>query len=232
MRGDPARYLTKVLRIKPGESILLFDGSGTEYLGTIEKVSKDDVQIRILEEHQPTVESPLRFILFQGIPKADKMDIIVKGTTELGISTIIPFFSSRTVPRWKKETLERKVEHWQKIAVEAARQSGRTMVPEVNRTLSFEDLLSESGNLNSEFLKIVLWEGERARKIKEVLREQGNVSGISCIVGPEGGFSPEEINLLKRAGCTSVSLGRRILRSETAAIILTGIIQYECGDFG
>lgn len=209
---------------------MLFDGSGAEYHGTIEDVSRNDVWIKINRKYLPQIESPLRLILFQGIPKSDKMDMIVKGTTELGIHTIIPFFSSRSIPRWGNESMTRKVEHWEKIATEAARQSGRTRVPEVNNPLSFEEMVKEVNYLNKDMIKIILWEEEREGRMKKVLKEQDKVSGISCIIGPEGGFSPEEVNLLKGAGCISINLGKRILRSETAAIALISIIQYEWGD--
>jgi 16S rRNA (uracil1498-N3)-methyltransferase len=211
---------------------LLFDGSGAEYQGTIERVSKNDVQIRIREKYNPQVESPLSLILFQGIPKADKMDLIVKGTTELGIRAIIPLFSFRTIPRWKGNNLTRKVLHWQKIAIEAARQSGRTTVPKVREPLAFEKIAKEIENLNDNALKIILWEDEQERSIKEVLKAHPKIHEIYCFVGPEGGFSAEEVGLLKSKGCISIHLGNRILRTETAAIALLSIIQYEWGDLG
>jgi 16S rRNA (uracil1498-N3)-methyltransferase len=220
------------LRVKRGESIFIFDGSGKEYRGIIEKVSQNEVEVKILEESCPLVESSLELILIQGVPKAEKMDLIVKGTTELGVSTIKPFFSSRTIPRWKDDSLSRKVLHWQKIGVEAARQSGRTKIPEIMRPVAFEDVVNEAENLPNGFLKIVLWEGEKERGVKEILRSTPKVGKICFFVGPEGGFSGEEVRLLKNIGCISVSLGNRILRTETASITLLSIIQYEWGDLG
>jgi len=230
IRGEQARYLAKVLRIRLGENIILFDGSGAEYLGINERVLRNDVQIRILEKYDPPAESPLDLVLFQGIPKADKMDIIVKGTTELGVSSITPFFSSRTVPRWKGETLNRKVVHWKRIALEATRQSGRTKVPCVGKPVTFDEMIRKVEQISDGFLKLVLWEDERERKIKDLFKKSSSVSGICFFVGPEGGFSPGEVNLLKNIGCIPVHLGRRILRTETTALTLMSIIQYEWGD--
>jgi len=230
--GEEARYIVKVLRLRLGDGVLLFDGSGKEYGGEIEKVSKDQVAVRIMGESCPLVESPLELILIQGIPKSEKMDLIVKGTTELGVSGIWPFFSSRTIPRWKDSTLSKKVSHWEKIALSAAQQSGRTRVPEVRAPLPFEDMVNEVDNLKDSFLKIVLWEEERERKIKDVLRGMPQPAGICFLIGPEGGFSPDEINCFKRKGCIPIHLGNRILRTETAGITLLSIIQYEWGDLG
>ena len=230
VRGEQARYLAKVLRIRPGENIILFDGSGAEYLSIIERVLRNDVQIRILERYDPPAESPLELVLFQGIPKADKMDIIVKGTTELGVSSINPFFSSRTIPRWKDETLNKKVVHWERIAIELARQSGRTNVPCVGKPVTFDEMIRKVEQVRDGFLKLVLWEDERERKIKDLFRKSSSVPGICFFVGPEGGFSPGEVDLLKNIGCIPVHLGRRILRTETAALTLMSIIQYEWGD--
>jgi 16S rRNA (uracil1498-N3)-methyltransferase len=156
------------------------------------------------------------------------MDGIIRHATELGAGRIVPFFAERSVPRWQPEQLSRKRERWRKIAVEASRQCGRSDITEIGEIVTFERMLldiPESG------LRLIPWEEETARGIREVLRDPARVGmkEFILVIGPEGGFSVEEIERARRAGFLSVSLGKRVLRVETASLAVLAILQYEKG---
>lgn len=227
---DNFRYVKNILRLKPGEPVALFGYRGFEYLGRIEEIGSKSVRVRI-SRIETGPESGTRIVLAQSLPKSDKMDFITQKATELGVSGIVPFCSSRSIPRFDKDKARRRVERWRKIALEASRQSGRSDIPQIMEITGFDEMLAAA---DPSSLKLIFWEAESVRGIKDVLRSRENerIGDFFIVVGPEGGFSGEEVHRAVAAGMTSVSLGRQVLKLETAAITILSIIQYEKGLIG
>lgn len=226
---DYLRYVTQVLRLKEGDPVVLFDGRGYEYETRIDSLGPERVILDIVtRERVPIPEREIT--LAQSLPKGAKMDFIVQKSTELGVSRIIPFTSARSIPRIKENKGDTKVLRWRRIAVEASRQCRRTTVPEVGEIMSFNDMLAcpAPGARG-----IIFWEGERKRGIKEILRDNATeaTADFFLIVGPEGGFSDEEVLKAKDRGFITASLGRQILRTETAPLAILSVIRYEQGEF-
>lgn len=226
---DNLRYLKAVLRLRPGDRIIVFDGYGHEYEACIDRFGASDVLLN-LEKQFPETERKICLTLAQAIPKAGKMDFIVKTAAELGTDVIIPFLSARSVSRIEGEKASLKVARWQKIVREAARCTRNTLVTVVEPVLSFADMLfrAEPGDR-----KLIFWEEEDQTSIRDALNEKQHAGAVRyfIVVGPEGGLSRDEVNLAKQAGFISVSLGRQILKVETAAAAILSIIQYEKGIF-
>lgn len=223
LEGEQARQIAQVLRLRRGDRILLFDGSGREYEAAIERCSPKAVEIFIVGIKGPPLPPPLFLTLAPGLPKAPKMDLIVQKATELGVDRIIPLLCERSVPK------EGRLERWRRIAVEAAEQCGRVTVPEVQEVQDLRGYIEAYAGKDQAF---VLWEGERLQGLKALLRSIPPARSLTLLVGPEGGLSQEEVALAKERGFVAVSLGRRILRSETAALVALALIQYEWGDLG
>jgi 16S rRNA (uracil1498-N3)-methyltransferase len=228
--GENLRYVKSVLRMKNGDHLILFDGVGWEYETVIKNFSAGGINVEVLGKKRIRDDAP-RIALFQALPKANKMDSIVRKATELGACRITPFQSARSVPRLTADKSRARVSRWRSIATEAARQCGRADIPEVNDVLSFDAMLAmaEGGAL-----KIIFWEEESERGVKKLLRDKKceGAKDISVIVGPEGGFSREEVERAVKKGFISVSLGKNVLKVETAAVTILSIIQYELGIFG
>lgn len=227
--ADNLRYLKTVLRLKPGDAIIIFDGYGHEFEAKIDSFSADGVKI-LLEAPVPTTEKKILVTLAQAIPKAAKMDLIVKTAAELGADEIIPFTAIRSASRVGAEKAAEKVARWQKIAREAARCSRSPLVAAVSPVLLFAEMLTRATPVSQ---KLIFWEEEECWHIRDAL-QNCTISGIAnyfIIVGPEGGLSRDEVEQAKAAGFISVSLGRHILKVETAAAAILSIIQYEKGIF-
>ncbi len=228
---DTVRYLRTVLRLGHGDEILLFDGTGWEYRGVIDRLEGREGTARITARRHTPLEIPVHITLAQALPKGDKMEFIVQKATELGAARIVPFLSSRTIPRRTEERAARRLERWRRIAAEAAEQCGRADVPEIVEPLPFREAL---GQARPKAVKILFWESEEERSIREILKDAGNRSAreFYLVVGPEGGLSGEEVELARQAGFLTASLGRLVLRVETAALAILAIFQYECGLIG
>ncbi|MDO9573492.1 MAG: 16S rRNA (uracil(1498)-N(3))-methyltransferase [Candidatus Contubernalis sp.] len=229
IRGEPVKHIGRVLRMGKGDSLVLADGRGFSYLGTIAKVDKDAVQVDIIEKLSRNAEPPIQVILAQALAKGEKMDLVVQKSTELGVQEIIPFICRRSVVKVSPENAQRKVQRWQKIAKGAAEQSHRDRIPNIKEIASLDNLLSQAQDVD---LLLFLWEQEKQMGIKEVLKAQGEVHRVMLLVGPEGGFTEEEAELAKSRGAIPVSLGPRILRTETAACAAVTMVLYELGDLG
>lgn len=226
--GTDVKHIKDVLRLRIGEEVEI-SSDGFTYTSKIESLEKSKVIVNILEKNKGTNEPPIDIILYQGLAKGSKMDVIIQKGTEVGIKTFYPLATSRAIVKIndiKKE--QSKVERWNTIADGAAKQSKRDLVPKVENIISFNEminLLKDAENI------IVPYEDERANTIKNDLQ---NINGdkIHLIIGPEGGFDPSEIERLKEIGASIVTLGPRILRTETAGIVASAIILYELGDLG
>jgi 16S rRNA (uracil1498-N3)-methyltransferase len=226
---DNYKYLKQVLRLKPGNKINVFDGFGHEFAAVIKNFSSGGVCVELGERIQIAVKE-IRISLAQAIPKANKMDLIVKSAAELGTDVIIPFTAARSVSRITGDKTLVKAARWQKIAREAARCCRGSQITEVSSPTSFANMLSQTSGKS---YKIIFWEEESQKSVKDALTDKkiNSLRDFFIIVGPEGGFSKEEVMLAKKAGFISVSLGRQILKVETAAAAIISIIQYEKGIF-
>jgi 16S rRNA (uracil1498-N3)-methyltransferase len=226
---DNLKYLKQVMRLKNGDRINIFDGFGHEFEAVIKSYSTKTVLIE-LGKIIPPADKKISITLAQAIPKAKKMDTIVKSAAELGADTIIPFDAARSVSHIVEEKSFSKIARWQKITTEAARSSHSSHIMKVSEVSSFTDMLASA---SSEALKLIFWEEESQKNIKDILTDKAitAVKDFFIVVGPEGGFSKDEIIKTKEAGFISVSLGRQILKVETAAAAIISIIQYEKGIF-
>ena len=227
--GDNIHYAQRVLRLRQGDSLDLIDGLGFEYHAVIRAMGSEGVSAEVLQKNK--IEDPsVGLTLCQSLLKSDKMDFIIKRSVELGVDTFIPFISSRSVTRLSAEAAVQKVKRWQKIATESARQCGRSIIPTVQPVLLFKDMLDRG---NGEMVKVIFWEAEAERTIRQIFqgREGRPDDRYFFIVGPEGGFSGEEVSKAVEAGFLSVSIGKRVLKVETAVLSILAILQYERGIF-
>jgi 16S rRNA (uracil1498-N3)-methyltransferase len=228
IEGDEVKHIRKVLRLKAGDEIVVFDGLGKEFEGTIVEERLSSVVIRVQNIISSKKDSPLEVTLAQSLLKGEKMDYLIQKATELGVKEIIPFFSSRSVPLLEKPRRLMRHHRWEIIAVEASKQCGRGSVPKIESLQDYSDMLQIA---STEDLRLILWEREGI-KLKEVLERSKEKRKTFFIIGPEGGFNQLEVDEAKRAGFTPVTLGRRILRAETASLCFLSILQYERGDIG
>jgi 16S rRNA (uracil1498-N3)-methyltransferase len=226
--GEDHRYLTRVLRLGIGDGLVLFDGIGVEADAKIVRVGPRALELKV-EARRPAsaLERP-ELTLIQALTKGDKLDQVVQKATELGVGRIIPVTSARSVPRLEAMRALGRRARWQKIAREAARQSGRTDVPEIEPVTPLATALSAAGEGS---FKVMLWEGARQHGLKEVMPAQ-KPKRIVIATGPEGGFSVEEVDIARAAGFAVCGLGPRILRTETAAMVTLAILGYALGDLG
>lgn len=218
--GNQAKHLS-VLRVKTGEIITVFDGLGFKYDCRILQINKKNFIAEKLSKAPYSVESPVSITLAQGITKGEKMDFIIQKATELGVNKIIPLITERSQVRHTA-----KIERWRKIALSAAEQSCRGKAPEINEPVSLE------GFLKGRHTGIIFYEEETGKHLKQTLKNVRDFKEITLLVGPEGGFSKEEVTAAVEKGFLEASLGPRILRAETAAIKAISIVQYELGDAG
>jgi len=227
VEGSAANHITRVLRLRSGDALTVFDGSGGEFGARIEEFRKDSVVVSV-EDHRPLDrESPLPLTLAQGISRGERMDWVIQKATELGTSRIVPLFTKRSMVRLDEKQADRKLQHWRAIAISACEQCGRNRIPELTAPIDFFDvlpadssgatrlLLSPTGDLRIEDLQDV---GQNADK------------GITVLIGPEGGLEDVEQEAALAAGFKAVRLGPRVLRTETAAIAALTIIQRYFGD--
>jgi len=226
--GDLFRHIVRVLRLSPGDRLTLVDEKGSEHDGVIDHVARELVTVKITRSnHDPAQEgSGLRITVCQALPKGEKIDLILQKGTELGAHDFWLFGGSRSVARVREEQLGGKLERWNRIAAEAARQCGRRTVPAVQ----WYPAAFEAAAAATHDLRLILWEDERTRRLKDTLAGIPAPGSVIVSIGPEGGFDPLETGLFVRHGFQSVSLGSRILRTETAAIAIVAILQYTCGD--
>ncbi|MDH5216696.1 MAG: 16S rRNA (uracil(1498)-N(3))-methyltransferase [Gammaproteobacteria bacterium] len=224
LAGPEQNYLRNVLRLSEGAEVVLFNGMGKEYLASLIQVSKKAVVLDIHTQQECDRESPLVIELGQAITKGDRMDFSVQKSVELGVNIIAPLFTQHGVVSIKNDRLNKKQQHWQKVAVSASEQSGRAVVPRVEVPLQLQDWIKSKSNAAA--LKLVLLPGARvALKSIPVVP-----SSVIVLIGPEGGFSDDEAALAIEAGFVDISLGPRILRAETATVTAISALQLLWGD--
>ena len=226
LKGEPLKKVSRVLRLKTQDELCVFDGTGAEYLTQIISLTAEQGELKILAKKHPLRESPLEIHLGQAVPKANKMDLIVQKAVELGVFEVHPFLSDRTIPDYDQGQTKRRVQRWQKISQEAARQSGRAQIPKVNIPVGFKYLLKLPPEKSFKFIL----QKDFSNNLEKNSFKNQEKSCIFFLVGPEGGFTPEEINLARDEGFEPLSLGPRILRTETVALAFLSILQYKKGD--
>ncbi|MEW6669392.1 MAG: 16S rRNA (uracil(1498)-N(3))-methyltransferase [Thermodesulfobacteriota bacterium] len=228
IRGSEARHIGKVLRMGPGDPLILMDRAGLRFLSRIESVGPGEVTVSLDKALPAPSLSPLRLVLAPALLRSGPMDFVIQKAAELGVNRIQPFSCERTVVRLSAEGTGNRLRHWKEIAVSATKQSDRERPPEISSPSPLRDLLTRWSPVEAP--KILLWEGEETRDLKSLLRGQAVPREAIGVVGPEGGFSTKEVAAARNAGFTPVSLGHRILRAETAVVVLVAMLQYEWGD--
>ncbi len=230
--GPALHHIRNVLRLGKGDTLILLDGLGTEYKGVITFAERDGVVGKIFDVRASDSEPSVEVILAQGLPKGEKLDLVVRMCTEIGVSEIIPMVTQRSLPRFKDSQRTRKHERWQRIAEEAAKQCRRGKIPKIRELCSFTDLIKEASSQGT--LAFMAWESAHSSQgLHELLESRRSHSRrVYIIIGPEGGFSEEEASFAESLGISMLSLGRRILRTETAGVVAVSLILYELGDLG
>jgi 16S rRNA (uracil1498-N3)-methyltransferase len=232
--GSDVNHITNVLRASRGDTLVLCDGAGTEYDAVIEQIFRDRIETVIRDARPGTTEPPIEITLLQGVPRADKMEFIIQKSVELGIRRIIPVLTARSVVRLgSSRDAEAKSARWNRIAMEAAKQCNRGMIPEVHDPVGLDEALKLSDGCG---LKLFPYEEEKEGGLRKVIREYCEAAEecvrIAILIGPEGGFDRKEAEKAIDSGFIPVTLGPRILRTETAGIAVTAIVMYELGDLG
>ena len=222
--GSDVNHIRNVLRMKPGEELWISDGQEKEYHCQIEEVLEDEIRLHILYAQQPEYELPSRIYLFQGLPKADKMELIIQKTVELGISGIIPVDMKRCVVKLDEKKSQKKLARWQQIAESAAKQSKRMLIPEIHPVVSVKEAAAFAGRLDVMLLPYEMAGG--MEKTREIIRQIRPGQSIEIFIGPEGGFEESEVALLEEAGAKVITLGKRILRTETAGMALLSVLMF------
>jgi 16S rRNA (uracil1498-N3)-methyltransferase len=232
--GEKARYLTSVLRCRKGDDLIVFGGGADCFRTIVSDIGRQEVIVEVTEKFLCNLESPVRIILAQALLKGEKMDMVIQKTTELGITEIVPVITSRSQLR---ET--RKLSRWRKIAEEASRQSGRNVIPVIHEPVQFAGIFSDQTSPFKAGLILYEENGMKLSKAEEALKHALNGAAppfaegrLLVVIGPEGGFTGEEIALAREKGLLVVSLGQRILRAETAAISAVTLVQFLFGDMG
>lgn len=217
----------KVLRLKPGERMLVCDGQGEEALCTVRQVGAAELELEVLERRESETEAAVRVSVYMAFPKADKLEHVIQKATELGAYEIVAFPSARCVSRPDEKSLRKKLERWQKIAASAAEQSGRGRIPEVVTLGSFKEALERAKQADQALL---FYENEHAVTLRMAL-ESGAFQTVSLLTGPEGGLEEAEVDQARKAGLQVCTLGSRILRCETAPLCALSAVMYAAGEF-
>lgn len=224
--GSDVNHIKNVLRMEIGEKIIVCDGQGMDYYSVIESQSKEEILLSIEEEKQTQSELQGKIYLFQGIPKKDKMELIIQKAVELGVYEIIPVMMKRTIVKIEDKKKEmKKLERWQAIATSAAKQSGRGIIPQITETKTLSQALSYQKELDC---KIVPYENAKGiSRTKEIIAGLKSSSNVGIFIGPEGGFEEEEIRQAMEEGYEPITLGKRILRTETAGLSILSMIMLQ-----
>lgn len=223
--GPDVNHIKNVLRMKPGEQVLISNGEDRDYLCRLTEISADAVEAEILEEREETTELPAKIWLFQGLPKSDKMELIIQKAVELGVHEIIPVASKRAVVKLDARKEEKKRTRWQAISESAAKQSKRMYVPEVKKVMSFSQAVEYAGQLDVVLVPYELAKG--MGETREIIGKIKKGQSVGIFIGPEGGFEETEVEMaVEKANAKAITLGKRILRTETAGLTVLSILMF------
>lgn len=226
--GDDAHHISRVMRMKPGDPIICCTEDGQVAKCAIQEMTNDTVFVSIVEWVDENNELPVLVTIAQGLPKGDKLELIVQKGTELGANSFLPFFASRSIVKWDEKKGRKKVDRLKKIAKEAAEQSHRTKVPGVKNPVDFKTLIKESSHFT---YKVVAFEEDAKRgeskNLASVLTKIKKGDSLLVVIGPEGGLTEQEVFLLRKNGFISCSFGQRILRTETAPLYFLAAVSYQ-----
>lgn len=226
--GSDVNHMKNVLRMKPGEELTVSDGNNLKYYCKIEEYREKQAVLRIEASEPIDTELDSKIYLFQGLPKQDKMELIVQKAVELGVHEVIPVVTRRVVVKLDARKAAKKVERWQSIAEGASKQAGRGYVPGIASVMGYEEALQYAGNLDILLIPYELAEGmDAARKVIETIRPG---QSIGIFIGPEGGFEKEEVKKALSAGAKEITLGKRILRTETAGLATLAVLMFHLED--
>ncbi|MEW4370646.1 16S rRNA (uracil(1498)-N(3))-methyltransferase [Paenibacillus kandeliae] len=237
--GEDARHIIRVMRSQEGDELIACDGNQLDVLAEIMSMDEGIVTARIVERLEQLSEAKVQVTIAQSLPKGDKMETVIQKCTELGAASFVPFLSKRTVVQYDARKEEKRLQRWSKIAKEAAEQSHRSRVPQIGHALTWKQLL---GSLEVYDLICFCYEKENGHQLRDVVQPfahrlqertaQEQTARVLIVVGPEGGFTEQEVEEAEGRGATSTGLGRRILRTETAAMTALACIMYEIGEMG
>ncbi len=227
--GSDVQHITRSLRLKSEDQVTICDGQGIDYLVKLEELSSDEVTCEIINSYPSYSEPKIQVTLFQGLPKSDKMDLIIQKSTELGIHQIIPIETSRTIVKFNEKKANNRIIRWQKIAESAAKQSNRGKIPQIGNILRWKEFINILKEEKYDLI-FVPWENAEDKSLRKLLRQvdgKKTFHKIAYFIGPEGGISDEEIETLIALGVKPVTLGSRILRTETAGFVALTVLMYE-----
>jgi 16S rRNA (uracil1498-N3)-methyltransferase len=227
LRGTIVHQIRDVLRMRPGDDIVLLDNSGFAHRAELVTVDRDAVRARVIEKWKLESEPRARITLFQGLLKGQKFDWVLQKGTEIGIAAFVPVLAARCIVGTLNDVSDARIERWERIIVEAAEQAGRAALPHLAHATLFAHACEQAARAG---LALIPWEGEHARGLREALQDVPKSKEIGVFIGPEGGFTEEEISHAQERGVVPVSLGPRILRAETAGLVAASAILYELGD--
>ncbi|MDO4789076.1 MAG: 16S rRNA (uracil(1498)-N(3))-methyltransferase [Johnsonella sp.] len=218
IEGEDHKHISRVLRMKPGEELMISDGSDWDYLCRIESIGEEEILLKIEEENISPKELPSKLFLFQALPKSDKMELIIQKAVELGVYEIIPFISRRVIVKLDEKKIRSKLQRWRAIALSAAKQSGRSIIPEIKEPMDFQAALCYAKDFDRKLIPYELADDIRASA--NLLSSIKKNENIAVFIGPEGGFEKGEIEAAKDRGFEAITLGGRILRTETAGFVI------------
>lgn len=222
--GTDVNHIRNVLRMRPGDKLMVTGGNSREYLCSVREIRSEEVILDIIEEKAADSELPARIHLFQGLPKGDKMELIIQKCVELGVYEIIPVAMKRSVVKLDDKKAAAKTARWQSVSESAAKQSGRSVIPGIHPVMTFREAVEYASGMNLRLVPYELAEG-----MKDAVRALSEIRAgmdVAVFIGPEGGIDETELELSVKAGAVPISLGRRILRTETAGMALMAIIMY------
>ena len=228
IEGEDVKHISRVLRSRENDKLEVCDMENNEYICEIKEINKDNILLDIIEKVNIKRESNLKVKLYQGMPKGTKMELILQKLTEIGVDEIVLVQAKRSVTKIDNKKEDKKIERWERIIYEAAKQSKRGKIPKLTGVLTFKEALADMQNND---LNICPYENERTISIKEAIKDS-SANTIGIFVGPEGGFEEEEIEKIQEIDGKVVSLGPRILRTETASVVASSIVLYELSDLG
>ena len=225
IQGNDVNHIKNVLRMRPGDELSLSDGEGMDYDCTIASIERDEVRVNIERAMDSCVELPVKLYLFQGLPKADKMELIIQKAVELGVYEIIPVRTKRVIVKLDDKKESKKIARWQQIAEGGAKQSARGLIPEIKPLMGFSEALRYAKELDAVLVPYEKAEG--MAKTREIIKDLKGKKSVGIFIGPEGGFDETEIEEAIAAGAFPVTLGRRILRTETAGLTMLSVLMFE-----